>query len=691
MANDWGDQPTTVAAQPTANDWGDTAAAQTPAAQPASALSRFAHGVWEQTGGAVLPSLKQAFGVDELSNVHDLFQQGKRGEALTKLAEWAGKGPAGHIAEGIVNTSVDQAKRAVASAKEGQYSEATAHAGATVLPMLAGTANAPEKIRKGDVAGGLGDVAGNLGTMLVPEIAERAGGSVPIVPKMASELTPEAASAVRYADENSIPISAGTRTGNKFVKNVQTLAQNQPIASTVASRAIGDTRAALISTATKLGEEAVRPPGTPPALPGAPAIVPTAESAGAGVSSTLSDLSQQHGAAASKAYGRLEKIEALPEHSQTIQVGTKNPDIGPLDDLAKSLSGKSYAQLDSVHKAMVDGVAERSGIRTAPEPITKDIALPVDMRGAKASLKPVLDRLEQEMPLAQQQSSRGLLALRNVVSGDDYLPASVADQNLSALKQLQREAVHPKTKYLATRAVDAVAPAVDTAVAKAGPAAVEALNDGRALTKAKFATDATIEQLPTEPVRLFDKLTSQRDTAINLMRDVASKAPDAIPAVGRAYLEGLFENATSAEGKPGAGTAFSNWNKLGDATKKTLFPNPLLRRNLDDFFTLAKAVGENPNPSGTAHVASSLITLSEGGLMLHNPVAGVASILAWPAVTKLLYSTRGSKLLQTGLRVKLTSAAAPVVAGFLVRGVGQAKVPLAASDQSEPTEQVAAK
>jgi hypothetical protein len=231
-----------------------------------------------------------------------------------------------------------------------------------------------------------------------------------------------------------------------------------------------------------------------------------------------------------------------------------------------------------------------------------------------------------------------------------------------------------------------MAPAVDAAVAKLGPDAVDALNEGRRLTKAKYATDATLDQLPLEPVKLFDKLTSQRDTAINLVRDVSRKAPGSIPAVGRAYIEGLFEKATGAEGKPGAGTAFSQWNKLGDATKEVLFPDPALRGRLDNFFTLAKTVAENPNPSGTAHTISSLMT---GGILVTHPGLGVASLLGWPAVTKMLYSDGGAKLLMSGLRVPVTSkAVGGIIAGSILRAAGSSakpiEFPMAAQDQQPP-------
>lgn len=605
-----------------------------PAAQQPSAAKRFGSNLYDQTLGQIVPAIKTAFGMDELSDAHKLFQEGKHAEGLSKVAEWATKGAAGRMGQGIVDTSIDQGKKAVESVKQGHPGDAVGHAAAAV-PVI-GTAFAPsadavDQARSGDWAGAAGKAAGNLGGLATMALPER----VTIIPKAAPD------AAVGYADANQIPISAATRTGNKFVRNVQAIASNQPIASSIAKNAIEDTRQGLSRTADLHAQQAAPGPSVSP------------ETAGAGVASKLSGLSKKQGAGAFKAYGQLEQIENDP--ANLAKLVKKNADTGQFE----------------------------------PNPI----ATPVNMKAAKAAVVPIIARLEQEMPLAQQQSSRGLLALRNIAGMDDIVPASVADQNLSALKQLQRESVHPKTQFLVNQAVNAVAPAVDAGVAKAGPLATAALNEGRALTKAKYATDATLEQLNTEPVRLFKQLTTPGDTSINLLRDVQSKTPDALPAVGRAYLEGLFESATKAEGVPGsqATTALSQWNKLGDATKRALYPNPALRNNLDNFFNLAKKVSENPNPSGSATVGSSLLTLSEGGLMLHNPVAGGAMLIGWPVLTKMLYSPQTSKILQNGLRLPVKSPAAAIVGGSIMRaaGIEQPKSGNGGSSLSQSTAQPA--
>lgn len=557
------------------------------------------------------------------------------------------------------------------SFKQGDYAQGVRHVVGALINGVPGLGAAIDKAGNegyaGDVSGMVGDTAGIATNLFGPKIIGDVWNKAknlslsPATP----QTSPTRASATAFADAEGIPISTGTRTGNPVARNLEASTRNAPGGSGVARAASAETHAALNQTADRLTQGVGDAPTTP-------------ETAGAGISQTLSDLSKEHGIGASKAYSRLEDIENHPDNLQTVTTGHEvDPEAAKtLEDISRSMAGAAYKDLTPPQKATVDQVAGKMGVDVTPKPVTKDIALPVDMTAAKTQLKPILDRLNQEMPLAQQQSSRGLLAIRNVVNGEDFIPASVADQNLSALKQLQREAVHPKTKFLANQAVNAVAPLVDKAVAGAGPEATEALNEGRQLTKAKFATDTTLEQLPVEPVQLFRKLTTNADTNINLLRDVQAKAPESIPALGRAHLEGLMDAATNTEGKPGPGTALSNWNKLGDATKQILYPDPLLRKNLDDFFHLSAMVAENPNPSGTAMVSGTRY-------ILEHPVTGIPYALGNRIVAKMLFTPSGANALKTALKLPITSTAGAAAAANILKQAGSDAVPLSKSADSD--------
>lgn len=641
----------------------DVVSRNIPKIQPG--VSRFASNLWDKSIGSMIPMLKRAVGYEELDKAHEAIKNGDYANAGSSLFNWATGTPATRIADTVIDsakatgqhvydeaanagkalkegrledavvhgatalfpTRADQVKKAVDAVKAGHAPDAIAHiaAAASGDEDAATMANSAEQMRSGDVAGGLGSA---LGPVVNAGLAA-AGGAVPgesavALRPVSSGLTAEEQAAVNFAHERGIPLSAATETGNKFVQSAQKVAASQPLGAGVSKAASEATRDALVKTGQSLVE-----------------IPTTEEAAGNSVASALEAKRASHAAGAREAYSRLEQIENDPTNTQTVKTGERTINTGVLDE-----SGNPVTRTES---------------------ITKDIAVPVDMTPVIKSLRPIYDKLSEELPIAQRQASPGFTAIKNIVEGDTMVPASVAEANLGAVKQIQRETVSPKSKFLAGQAVDAMRPVVDDAVSAAGDDAISALREGRALTKAKYATQATIDQLPTEPVKLFNKLTANEDTNINLLRDVQSKAPGSMPALGRAVLQGLVDSATASEGaRPG--TAFTNWNKIGDATKQILFPDPVARKGIDNFFTLAKKVAENPNPSGSAVVAYSM---APAGLMIHNPVAATATLLSGYGVAKLLNSPTGVRLLTEGMKVPLkTPAVAAGIAAQITKMAG---------------------
>lgn len=589
--------------------------------------------------------------VDTISGLFDTAKRVVKGpqDVKDQIAA-AVMGPLGPLVKDMVAAHADTAQKAYQALREGRYTEAAGYAGATALPGVgpwaagvgekAGGTN-PQFDEKGNVvapgkppdpAGAAGDA---VAAIAAPEIAKRLPDipGIPVVPKAAVEANPARAGAISFAEQEGIPISAANRTGNKAVRNAQGFVANAPGGASVAEAAAANTRKAMGETGTKLAEQ-VGPEATP-------------ETAGGSVVKSLAAAKAEHAAGASAAYKRLAEIEQDPANVKTIQTGTTQVPLGIVDQNGTPL------------------------MKTVPK--TEQVSLPVDMAAAKATLQPIYDRLIQDMPLAQQQASQGLKALKNVLDGPDLLSASVAEDNLGAVKAILRENVNDRTKFIARQALNSMAPAIEQAVSAAGPEALNALREGRQLTKAKYATQRTIDKLPTEPVQLFNKLTSQKDANINLLRDVSTQAPDAMPAVGRAALEGLMEKALNPEGKPGPQTALSLWNKLGDNTKAILLKDPALIKRLDDFFNLAKIEAENPNPSGTAYVAQAgahVASLVPGvGLLITHPAIGASVlgsqalyVISNRALAKLLYNPTGSGLLMKGLKIPIPSNATTAAA-----------------------------
>jgi hypothetical protein len=285
--------------------------------------------------------------------------------------------------------------------------------------------------------------------------------------------------------------------------------------------------------------------------------------------------------------------------------------------------------------------------------------LAVDLRDAKASLAPLLDRLNRKRELTGQlmgDEGRAAVALDALVNGPDHAPLSVVDAALGDIKAMARGAEMPELRTtgqgLAAQAVADLDLLVRLRAEQAGPQVLDALEQGRAATKAKWGAADVLDTVSDEPVRAFRQATARGDAGIDRLREVAKLAPGEMPKVGRAVLEELFGMATAEGGFDRGARLFADWQALGPETKKLLYPNPMLRADLDKFFLLAKKMAENPNPSGSALVGA----LVPQGYALMTP-AGVPLLIGSAALSGLLHSPRGVRLLTRGLETPATGGA----------------------------------
>ena len=208
----------------------------------------------------------------------------------------------------------------------------------------------------------------------------------------------------------------------------------------------------------------------------------------------------------------------------------------------------------------------------------------------------------------------------------------------------------------------------------AGKEAVDHLTRGRAMTREKYEVADVVQQLRQEPVQLFNQLTYAKDSGVELLRSVAKHAPGEMAKVSRAFLEGLFDKATAEGGFQHAAKIAAEWAKLGDETKAVLFKNPMLRADLDKFFLGAKKLAENPNPSGSGVVGW---IAGQSVLTVTNPATGIPYLLGWGAVSKMLHSPRGIRLLTEGMRIPLgNKAAAGFAAGQILKAAGDEAQPI---------------
>jgi hypothetical protein len=322
---------------------------------------------------------------------------------------------------------------------------------------------------------------------------------------------------------------------------------------------------------------------------------------------------------------------------------------------------------------------------------TQGMLMPVDIRPAKASLKPLYDELMQKRAITgvlQGAEGRAAVALDSLFKGPDHAPLTIVDAALSDIKSLARgngdtlPAMRSRGQAVAGQAVKYLEAQVRGRAAQAGPHVLQTLEEGRAATHAKYTTADVLDQIRQEPVQAYRQMTAPKDAGIKLLRTVQREAPQVMPEIARAYLDDLLQKATEAGGFKHADRLFADWQKLGAETKRALFPKEGQTAALDNFFLLAKRIAANPNPSGTA------LTLWKGGeltALVTNPVVGVPYSLSMAALSKLLHSPTGVRLLTRGLSIPVGNkvAATAWAAEFAkaVGGTGSLVPAAAAADQ----------
>lgn len=284
----------------------------------------------------------------------------------------------------------------------------------------------------------------------------------------------------------------------------------------------------------------------------------------------------------------------------------------------------------------------------------------VDLASKRAALKPVLDRLMKKKELTGQlmgDEGRAAVALDALVNGPDAAPLSAVDAALGDVKAMARGAAMPELRTSGQGAAAAAVREIEDAVqAAAKDAGIwDDLRAGRDATIAKWTAAETLDKLKAEPVGTFRALTQSGDAAIDKLREVKALAPGEMPRIGRAYLEGLMDMATAEGGFGRESKLWAEWAKLGDETKKVIYPDAELRASLDRFFLVGKKMAENPNPSGSALVAQ---VPGQVALTFVNPAASAATVLTGSVLSKALNSPTVARLLTQAMETPATAPAA---------------------------------
>lgn len=530
--------------------------------------------------------------------------------------------------KGLGKAQVDQFKKGKQAYHDGRISEAVGHTIAGALPLVGpAAANAGEQIGSGDISGGLGAGAGLLAPLGAKYGAEavRTGSVLPTsakvaalpprsisVPGLGGPVEPKAAAAVAEGLAQGVPLDAATATGRPIVATLQKAASDSIGGAGAAERFKAAQQAGLATVGEQLASKANERAGVP-----GPSVTP--ENAGKGAISKVQSKIDEFSQTADAGYGKLRAIE------------DKQP-------------------------------------------------IPVDLRGVKAALEPMYRTMAVGADIAPLQGAKAgaVRAIARILEGPDVAGASEVDSALSDLKELQRSAQDTPGAAAANRAVAQVHQAVIRAVSQAGPDALRALNDGRQATTAKYAAIEMrdfLEGNTGEGVGAYGRTVAPKDANVGRMREIAKLAPEAMPEIGRAFLDDLMGQATADGGFQHAPKVATQWEKLGAETKALLFNDPAHVKSLDNFFRLAEKATENVNPSGSGKIVNIKNFWQPMQLLSSVPMA---------ALSKLLYTEKGVNLLTQGFHIPLSSpaAAASYTARLAaaVKGLGGEMQPAMADD-----------
>ena len=530
-------------------------------------------------------------------------------------------------AKDVLKAQGDVGDRMVQSYRDGDYVSAAAHALHWLLPVIGPVLDqAGSHLAKGEYAAGMGDTAGLATSIVAPTLIGKAQG-VKVKPVLKNP-NPAEAAAAEFGRARGVPVSAGAASGNRFVKGAQALSDHTILG--VGSKAQQAEAAGLTRVGAQLADDARL---------GAV----TTDQAGATIASALEGKIQAHAQYATRAYDTLRAIEADPAQARSVQVAV--------------MKGK---------------------------PVMETMPLPVDLRAAKAQLKPIYQQLTRQYSVTQAQASTGYKALGNIVNGPDYGPLSQVEADLGAIKSIARGAemaeLRTQSQGLAATGVKSLQSAVDATAHRAGPKAVRALHDGRAATAEKFSTAEVWDTVKAEPVQAYRQAVAPQDSAIDKLRTIAKQTPQSVPQIARAWLDEALGQATAEGGFQHAAKLDANWRRLGPETKKILFPQAGQAQALDQFFLLAKMLADNPNPSGSALVGN---LAGQGALMLTAPMTGTSLVVSSGALSRLLHSPAAVRAMTKGFTVlrgpgRTSPALASAAVGDLVRAAREAGVSLAA-------------
>jgi hypothetical protein len=416
--------------------------------------------------------------------------------------------------------------------------------------------------------GGEGASFGDVARMNADRFMPSMGRLIPDF-AVRSQLNPVKQRAVDYLQDNGVPLKVGTRTGNKWARAVEAAVEHSPLGAQQAEEFNRGTEEGLQNLAQRNAGRANASPASP-------------ESAGANTGKQLKGVIKQLQGERDKGYEAAWAARNDPSATRVVHLYDE-PEIG--DD------GKPTGNT---------------------KPVMGPVNMPVDISHIQESARPLFEEMGWTLTPSEQGQSAGYNALSKLLKSHRHVSAWQAEHALSGLKSMARveteSGVRNKGEGVAASLIEDLESSIDEAVMEHGGfEALDGLRNGRKLHANVQETSDLLNTLfpKGEPVQAYKRLTWSGDSGVNFLREIQKRAPEAMTNIGRAFLDHLIRQATEEGGFSRAKGIANAWRNLGDETKKILFPDEQLRKDLDHFFLGAKMVGDDINTSGTQKMAEA--------------------------------------------------------------------------------------
>jgi len=558
---------------------------------------------WDTAASVGTGVLNAAKGVVDMGKRVVAGPQGVDEEILTALA-----GPLGPLIKDTVLGHIQVAKKAKEEIGKGDYAAGVPRAVLAAAPVVGPIASGiADKMSETDAEGRPrpGAFAEGVGELVAnvaaPEAMRKAAT---VVPGGLRPSNPVTRAAMEFKDANGIPSSMRTATGSPFIGYAQAAADLTPIGAMVSEGA----RRAEVEGFKRVGGELAEKID-----PGAPA---TPESAGLAIQKELASRENMLGQSAGGEYGRWRQTMESPAAERMVPVN---------------------GQMTIMNA-------------------------PVDISAMKPRIAPIVEEL-QLMPAAERSAMRGYSAMRQILDGPDHVPATTAEIALGEFKRMAREETG-RNQGLAKQLVKEFQPIVDAAVKDVDPAALTALEQARALTARQMEVKGVSRGVREEPVQAYGQMIYAKDAGIENLKRVINEAPAAAPKIARAWLEDALSKAEYEGGFDKLDGLHAKWRDMGPETKRILFKNPALIKDIGDFFQAAKDSAKDMNPSGSGKL------ISVGGQLTYiftEPTTGIPLAIGAGALSKLMHSPSVVRALTQGMKVNPADVGAATSAAMKIR------------------------